>query len=238
MKMIISLISVCLYFLILSFSNAAYADQVSDHGVQADSEHSSDITDAVDKDMTETMTDIIDIKPLEKTGFDTRIVRYLFYVLCAVVLVVLCFYLIDRFIRKKKRKTVNKEIYLPPDQVALSRLMELEKLENKDEKKFYFHLTAIVREYMKGRFSVDATEMTTEELLPVIPSIPIEKELSSALRNLLISTDPVKFADVSVTEDKMKDDMLFVREFVAVTSSEKDAADNGQEQAYGQTDNN
>lgn len=165
----------------------------------------------------EAMTDIIDIRPLEDIGFDTRLIRYALYAVCIILIIVLAFYLMDRLLRKRKQKTGVREMVIPPDQLALQRLAELESQDETGEKEFYFRLTAIVREYIKGRFSLDAPEMTTEELLPVISSLHVDRTLASGLKELLRSTDPVKFAGFSVSCEKMAGDMTFARHFVEAT---------------------
>lgn len=165
----------------------------------------------------EAMTDIIDIRPIEDIGYDTRIIRYALYAVCVILIIVLALYLMDRLLRKRKQKTGVREMAIPPDQLALERLAALESQDDPGEKEFYFRLTAIVREYIKGRFSLDAPEMTTEELLPVISSLHVDRALASGLKELLRSTDPVKFAGFSVSRDKMAGDMAFARHFVEAT---------------------
>jgi len=163
------------------------------------------------------MTDIIDIKPIERIGYDTRIIRYIVYAILALVLLILLVYLLDRFLSQRKKGKTETMVVLPPDQIAIRNLNELEAISDMEEKEFYFRLTAIVRAYIKGRFSLDAPEMTTEELLPKIPSIPIDKTLSSGLKELLNTTDPVKFAGVSAGQAKMRDNMGFAKRFVEMT---------------------
>lgn len=176
-------------------------------------------------DSAEAMTDIVDIRPLEDIGFDTRIIRYTLYAVCAVLLILVLFYLIDRLIRKKRKKPGEGVMLVLPDQLALKRLEDLGLLDNKEEKEFYFRLTAIVRDYIQGQFSLDAPEMTTEELLPAIPALPIDRGLASGLKDLLRSTDPVKFAGVPVTQEKMREDMTFARHFVESTRNVPDDSD-------------
>lgn len=166
---------------------------------------------------SDAMTDIIDIKPIEKIGYDTRIIRYILYAVLALVLLLLIVYLLDRLINKNKKGKSETTVVMPPDQIAILNLNELEAMTDLEEKEFYFRLTAIVRTYIKGRFSLDAPEMTTEELLPKIPSIPIDKTLSTGLKDLLNTTDPVKFAGVSAGQEKIRDNMDFAKRFVEMT---------------------
>ena len=178
---------------------------------------SSAVSGTPQTDQETEMTDIIDIKPVEQIGYDTRMIRYIFYAIAVLLLVVFLFYLLDRLIRKRKKAGTETEVILPPDQVALKSLADLETVDNLEEKEFYFRLTAIVRAYIKGRFSIDASEMTTEEFLPLVPSLPVEKEMRTGLRDLLKTTDPVKFAGIPAGREKMMDDMRFAKHFVEST---------------------
>jgi hypothetical protein len=163
------------------------------------------------------MTDIIDIKPLEKNGFDTRYIYYALIAVLAIILVILVIYVLDRLIKKRKKRLNEDVVVLPPDKVAMNVLSELETQDGIEEKEYYFKLTAIVRTYIKGRFGLDAPEMTTEELIPAIPAIPLDKSLASGLKDLLRTTDPVKFAGITAGFEKMKEDMTFARNFVEST---------------------
>jgi hypothetical protein len=165
----------------------------------------------------ETMTDIIDIKPLEKVGFDNKILVYILYALGVLGLIGLLFFLIDYLLKKRKKIQDQPIMVLPPDTLALQHLDELEKAQGLEEREFYFRLTAIIRGYLEGRYGIDALEMTTEELLPRLNDIQIDMKLSSELKELMKSTDPVKFAGILTGQEKMEQDLIFARDFVEKT---------------------
>ncbi len=87
----------------------------------------------------------------------------------------------------------------------------------------YFGLYEFTAPYLLTQS--DCESMTTEELLPAIPALPIDRELASGLKDLLRSTDPVKFAGVPVTQEKMREDMTFARHFVESTRNVPDDSD-------------
>ena len=149
---------------------------------------------AVTNDKADTMTDIYDIKPLEKIGFDKRIIKYSIIILVSLILVGLLIYLIDYFIRRRKKEKIEEIIVIPADMEANRLLTELEKKDGLPPRQFYFELTAILRGYLGRRFEIDAPEMTTEELSPRINDIKFDRNLKFDLKSLLTSTDPVKFA--------------------------------------------
>ena len=213
-----------LFFIIVAVSPPLYGDSPapvnSNQSVVVPAPGASVSPAAMPAGGPEAMTDIIDIKPLVKIGYDTRILLYILYVLIAVVLVVLLIYLIDRLILKREKGKKEKTVVVPPDHMAALQLLELEKLGDMEEREYYFRLTAIVRAYIKGRFAMDALEMTSEELLPRISELALEKNLAAGLRELLKSTDPVKYAGTAAGRDKMRDDMAFARSFVDNTKAE------------------
>jgi len=106
---------------------------------------------------------------------------------------------------------------LPPDEMAFQQLKALENTENQVGRLFYFRLSAILREYIKGRYGINATELTTEELLPKIDEQDLNRKLKIELRTLLHSADPIKFAGGFAGQDRMKHDLEFVKEFVLQT---------------------
>ncbi len=161
------------------------------------------------------LTDIHDIKSLEIIGMDPawiRIAAYTFLTAAAIAAAI--------YIWKKFRKRMVKHVVasLPPDEAALKQLDGLTDVENIDGKEFYFQLSAIVRNYIEGRFGIHAPEMTTEELLPRIDALEIAKEMQKELKDLLRSSEPVKFAGFPAIVSTMKRDLFFTINFVKETA--------------------
>ena len=62
-------------------------------------------------------------------------------------------------------------------------------------RKYYFSLSGVVRTYVENRFNMNATDLTTEELVPLIQhDLPVESPLKNQLRSFLESTDAIKYA--------------------------------------------
>ncbi|MDX9788826.1 MAG: DUF4381 family protein [Desulfobacterales bacterium] len=165
------------------------------------------------------MTDIHDIKPLLPVRLPVSIPGVLWYVLAGLVLAGLilaawCYW------RRKRRSPQNEvpERVRPPDEVAYEALDRLEAASGLTEKVFYFRLSAILRGYLSGRFGVDALEMTTEELLPAVERMAMERSHKSGIRALALFSDPVKFADIPAALSQMEKDLCFVRQLVKETS--------------------
>jgi len=221
------LIMICcwLIFICSGFSVSEVFAQQQNHGTGAEpavSPESSAKTDSVTTDSTGVkaaenkieMSDIHDIKPPEKIGYD---LKWLYYLLSGILIAVLLMGIFFFFKYRKKKITEKQMIMLSPDELALKLLDELPDTDNIEGKRFYFNLSAILRNYIQGRYKINAPEMTTEELIPKIDTFGLDRELNQQLRALLHSADPVKFAGVPTVQNKMRNDLLFVIDFVKKT---------------------
>ena len=60
---------------------------------------------------------------------------------------------------------------------------------------FYFQISEVVRAYVEGRFGMNATDLTTEEILASLESLDqLSVNQNEVLRGFLMDTDQVKFA--------------------------------------------
>jgi len=153
------------------------------------------------KEKTVQMTDIHDIKPPEDIGVDLTI---LYYILLSILIMGILAAIFLYFRKRKKRIKEKKFVTLSPDEAAYASLDEMTDVESLEGKEFYFRLSAILRNYIEGRYGINAPEMTTEEFIPRIEELGIGKELRKSLRELLHATDPIKFAGVYAIESQMK----------------------------------
>jgi hypothetical protein len=166
---------------------------------------------------TNHLTDIHDIKPLERIGVDPRLLHYILYVAAGLILaglIIVMFWVL----KKRKRKKEAPVVRISPHEAALTAVKALSKRIDGEGRAFYFDLSAILRGYVHERFRIGSLEMTTEELLPRIGDIHLDRNLKAGLRSFLISSDPVKFAGHPVSKEKMKGDLVFVKNFVKQTT--------------------
>ena len=167
-------------------------------------------------DMPAPMTDIHDIHPPVPVGFDAPWLIPVLLTLAGVVILAALVWWWRRRRKQKKIETIVPE--LPPEMIANQALAEIGDVRGQDGKAFYFRLSAILRQYILGRFGVGAPEMTTEEFLPCIARLPVDRELARQLKQLCRAMDPVKFGGVSTMEKQMESDLFFVRGFVRQTT--------------------
>jgi len=125
-------------------------------------------------------------------------------------------------IRQRKSRVAPPPPPPPPaDEVALAELLALEKkgLWEKDEvKDYYSELTRILREYLEGRFSVPAMEMTTRQITTELGQREnLDRLQRSELGELLQLSDMVKFAKAEPAANLHARGLDRVREFVKDT---------------------
>lgn len=125
--------------------------------------------------------------------------QYLWWLLAALLLLAIILYFIFR-----KRKTPEEKLAaIPPYELALKQLEELDKKQLWQQNKikpYYIELTNILRNYIERELHIPAMESTSNELLSTITdfnrssSLDIPDEAILKLRKLLTEADLVKFA--------------------------------------------
>ncbi len=124
---------------------------------------------------------------------------YLWWILVVLLVLALILYLIFR----KKETLEEIEARIPPYDLALKRLKELDDKQlwqQNKTKKYYVELTDIVRAYIEREMRIPALESTTNDLIATITNINessalnISDEALQKLQRLLKEADLVKFA--------------------------------------------
>ncbi|KKQ79544.1 MAG: hypothetical protein UT02_C0032G0006 [Parcubacteria group bacterium GW2011_GWC2_38_7] len=165
--------------------------------------------------------DIIDIKPLEKIERDYRKI-----VLTAVIIIIILAIILSVYFYYQKRKKKAEALpFIPAHKLALqefSRLKGKKLLEKGELRKYYFAFSLIFRKYLERRFSLSATERTTEEIIPELEKIKtIGGDYFLLGKEFLLATDFVKFAKHLPGKDgitKIEEDFL---KFIEVTKEEE-----------------
>lgn len=162
------------------------------------------------------LTDIHDILPPVAVGIHLAWVTPLLLALTAAVILAAAFWLWKKRRTGRQIETIVPE--LPPEMTAMRALDAIGDVGRFDPRTFYFRLSAILRQYISGRFALRAPEMTTEEFLPCIDELVVDRTLARQLQLLMRAMDPVKFGAETTAQHQLAADLRFAREFVAKTT--------------------
>ena len=173
------------------------------------------------------MTDIHDIRPPVPVGFDAP---WLGPALLTLATIVLLAVLVWWWRRRRKTQAIETIVpELPPETIAKAALDRISDVRGQEAKAFYFELSAILRQYVHGRFDVGAPEMTTEEFVPCIDRLAIDRDLARQFKQLCRAMDPVKFAGQDADERQMEKDLFFARAFVRQTTQHVETGEQSEE---------
>lgn len=132
-----------------------------------------------------------------------------------------------RWWRRRRRGAVDSPYFAPlarlrpPHEVAIERLEALAASELAREgpaKAFYTEATDILREYVAGRYGVDAPDLTSAELLVAATELDLSQRTFNLLRGQLQDADLVKFAKVSPPWSEWSEVVERAKEIVLATA--------------------
>jgi hypothetical protein len=166
--------------------------------------------------ITTDSVDIMDLRPQQVTG--KRPLWWLWMVLCALVLT--AGIIAGRFYFKRARRPPPPPPPKPPYEEAIEALAALEAkkyLLMGLVREYVFELSDILKRYIERRFSINAAEFTTEEMLAWLGISPLEKTQRTAMEWFFRATDPVKFAKMLPDQDTLARFGIEVRAFLEAT---------------------
>lgn len=138
------------------------------------------------------------------------------------------------FWRKRQGKNLlpaKREPARPAHEIALEalrRLRESDLLATGKIKEYYVALSEIVRRYIEGRYFVPALELTTGELMGNLQTVTLETSAKEKLRDLLESSDLVKFAKYAPAPEEHERAFMQAEAFVETTKLMMLEPENGQ----------
>jgi hypothetical protein len=181
-------------------------------------------------DPRDTTADIRDIKPPVRLAWTFRdIMPYIMVVVILVILGVVGYILWRRW---RKAKGLEPEFKLPPPPPEVTAMRKLEELRIKKLwqsgfiKEYHSELSEIIKEYIGGRYQINALEMTTSDLLDLRSQWPVEDEPYRWVRRILITADLVKFARFK--PDPHENDKCLESAFTVVEQTKPKPAQVGQ----------
>ena len=160
------------------------------------------------------MQDIHDIRPPVPVGFDPMLFKIVLMALGGILFLGLLLFLIKKWLKKRKQPKGLK--YLPeplaPYEAALKALDFLFQGEMVDPRLFYFDLTAVLRQYIGRSYNINAIEMTSQEFVKRINRLNLDKAVKRDIARFLKLSDPFKYAGIAPEKDRVKEDLLFIKE--------------------------
>lgn len=164
------------------------------------------------------------IKPIMEEPFKAEDLLPVAIVLGIIALIAGIFFFIQR--RGRKEPPPAPEVQIPAHVTALEKLDQLKKdkiWQQGQIKAYQSQLTFIVREYLEGRYEVQALESTTHEILDQLKTISFSDELKAQLKEMLELADLVKFAKAEPPIEAHDRLMSYAENFV--TQTKKDLYD-------------
>lgn len=159
--------------------------------------------------------------PEDKSIFDYLpdwIVDYWWLFLVCIAAVASGIWLLKRY--RKEGHILPKKPEPTPYEKAMASLRKLKEgklWEQGMEKEYYTDLTDILRAYLRGRFGINAMEMTSREILHAFHQNKEIREYRSDMRQILDMADFVKFAKVRPLPDDCVKSYDFALNFVQST---------------------
>lgn len=157
----------------------------------------------VDVDSLETINPLESIVSPATKWYD-YIPNWLFWTLLTLVLVAAGIVCAAVFLKNKEEEIIRKAAPIPPYDLAVSRLQSLRSrnlAESGHEKEYYTELVDILRQYLEGRFSINAMEMTSTQIVRALRSNPKTRMSADQIKSVLAIADFVKFAKVRPLPD-------------------------------------
>jgi hypothetical protein len=138
------------------------------------------------------------------------------------------------YLKNRPEKVIEEEIIpvIPPHITALEKLEKLreDKLwQDGKVKLFHSEISEIIREYLEKRYSVNALENTTDEIMQSLRFMSIDPTLLSKLNQLLVLSDLVKFAKEQPLANENDMSLLNAVEFVKNTKQIIETPENNAE---------
>ena len=161
-------------------------------------------------------SDTVDIKDL-KAQHQTGHVPLWWIWITVLVLLLTTGIILYKYFFAKKSKPVSTIPLLPPYEEAIAAIYELESKKHLIRglvREYVFELSEILKRYIERRFSINASEFTTEEMIAWLGISGLDSKTKQSVDWFFRTSDPVKFArhipEEITTNRFMKETMEFL----------------------------
>lgn len=147
-------------------------------------------------------------------------IDYFWWIIIAIVVIGFVIFVYFKWLRHGKIPLIPTKKPIPPYELAIDRLTTLQDKmlwQKGAEKEYYTELTDILRNYLNGRFGINAMEMTTPQIIDAITKNQGTAEYTSLINAVLMQADFVKFAKARPQAEENQRSFGNVRQFVELT---------------------
>lgn len=148
---------------------------------------------------------------------------WLLWTLLVVLVLGMGAYFARHLIHRREEIQLEKAKPVPPYELALSRLRTLKSRnlpESGHEKQYYTELVDILRQYLEGRFGINAMEMTSTQIVRALRDDKRTRMTADLVKSVLSIADFVKFAKVRPLPDDNVRAFARAEDFVEQTKPE------------------
>jgi hypothetical protein len=161
------------------------------------------------------------IKPAKSIPFPLKemVKKYALYALIFIHVLLILLALYFYFKKKKNKQTIEKTpLDFHAETIEKLKKIEQQKLwQNDQTKAYYFAISEILRNYLEGRYRINAMESTTDEIYSNMIALHENKAMSLKLKEVLQQCDLAKFAKFKPLADENTKFMKYAQDFVLHT---------------------
>ncbi len=133
------------------------------------------------------------------------------------ILLVISIYFIFYLWKNREKVNFEKKSYLyleTPKERAINRMQVLEN--ETDKRKYYSHLSRILKQFLEEKFYIHVLEMTTKEIIDNETLLPITQNYFSKVISILKTADKIKYANDFVHDSQLKYDRHLLTEIINI----------------------
>lgn len=210
---------------VLPALTATYSEPSGPGGELEAAEISVEVESVLPEDRSE-VTDIRDIKPLRRIETAASWLLWAGLALAAATLGLAAWWW---WRRRRPDGSAPEAPPVPPYDLAIRELERLRRTDFSDLRelrRYYFAISSVIRAYVEGRFGLNATDLTTEEILGRLGElVRLEPSQARRLERFLVATDQVKFAAHLPVSEEIERTYERALGFVVATRPREDAED-------------
>ncbi|MEE8341756.1 MAG: hypothetical protein V3R52_06635 [Candidatus Neomarinimicrobiota bacterium] len=176
-------------------------------------------TDPIDIKIISMLTGAEDtnLRPIKDPVALKNPINWYRFILIMLLIILLFVFLIlwRKRIKQEPLTKIEASEYQSAKDIAIARLIELQKLLHSKNKIFYLQASFILREFIENEYYIRALEMTTGEISKFETNTDLGEYNFNSVIDLLTRADLAKFAKYEFTIQDREDDYNWIKDFIA-----------------------